>query len=163
MLKNNKTYKTLIRYNTKVNYFFIQICYLLHKLEFQTSTPLTNQPSEERILNISKSSGTTSVEVKWNVYINYRPITTKLTAQVFRPRTSQISYMFSHYLRYLKYTYTLIYIYIVYIISINNHSSFWMEEDACSKIIWGEAYELFIAKAMHQASQEHHQGSECLG
>lgn len=36
-------------------------------------------------LNISKSSGTTSVEVKWNVYINYRPITTKLTAQVFRP------------------------------------------------------------------------------
>lgn len=53
---------------------------LLHKLEFQTSTPLTNQPSEERILNISKSSWTASVEIKWNIHINYRTITTKFTS-----------------------------------------------------------------------------------
>lgn len=58
---------------------------LLHKLEFQTSTPLTNQPSEERILNICKSSWTTSVEIKWNIHINYRTITTKFTSQIFRP------------------------------------------------------------------------------
>ena len=55
-------------------------CYLLHKLEFQTSTPLTNQPSEERILNISKSSWPASVEIKWNIHINYRTITTKLAS-----------------------------------------------------------------------------------
>lgn len=87
--KHHDISKTLIRYNTKVNCLFIEIGYLLHKLEFQTSTPLTNEPSEERILNIGKSSGTTSVEVKGNVNINYRPITTKLPAQVFGPATPQ--------------------------------------------------------------------------
>lgn len=62
---------------------------LLHKLEFQTSTPLTNQPSEERILNISKSSWAAGVEVKWNVNVYYRAIATKLTAQVLRPEVFQ--------------------------------------------------------------------------
>lgn len=58
---------------------------LLHKLEFQTLAPLTNQPSEERILNLCKSSWTTSVEIKWNIHINYRTIATKSTSQIFRP------------------------------------------------------------------------------
>ena len=48
-----------------------------YKNLIQTSTPLTNQPSEERILNICKSSWTASVEIKWNIHINYRTITTK--------------------------------------------------------------------------------------
>lgn len=151
-MKHHNISKTLIRYNTKVNCFFIQICYLLHKLEFQTSTPLTNQPSEERILNISKSSGTTSVEVKWNVYINYRPITTKFTAQVFRPRTSQISYMFFHYLWCYKTSTKLKNNNFSFLKKIYNqyeYPSFWKQlvEDECSKTFLGKTvFEQFIVE-----------------
>lgn len=67
--------------------------YLYHSEVTTEEIVVTNrtqkkEKEKERILNVSKSSWPPRIEVKWNVDVYNRPVTTKLTPHIFWPKVS---------------------------------------------------------------------------